>query len=346
LKLCDAAESTIVLVEGDALRFAAGFGTTSTLQEGETIPLSRGSVTGRAVVDRTLIHMADLEKAPAEDFPIALELQRRIGHHAILSVPLMREDRAIGAIALWRMEARPFTEKQIALVETFANQAAIAIENVRLFNATKEALEQQTAISEILRVISSSPTDVQPVLDAIAERAAQLCDASAASMYLTDGETLRHLASKGPSPDAVSHVDSLPISRGSISGRALLERRTIEVDDMLAEGTEYPLSLEIAQRAGHRTVVVVPLFREGKPFGTILLRRQEVRPFSERELACGCSARSRTRADSSRSRTSTNPSFLPTCRTSSGRRSTQSSAFRKCCWKRCSARSTPSSRTT
>ena len=285
LKLCDAAESTIVLVEGDALRFAAGFGTTSTLQEGESIPLSRGSVTGRAVVDRTLIHMADLEKAPAEDFPIALELQRRIGHHAILSVPLMREDRAIGAIALWRMEARPFTEKQIALVKTFADQAAIAIENVRLFNATKEALEQQTAISEILRVISSSPTDVQPVLDAIAERAAQLCDASAASMYLTDGDTLRHLASKGPSPDAVSHVDSLPISRDSISGRALLERRTIEVDDMLAEGTEYPLSLEIAQRAGHRTVVVVPLFREGKPFGTILLRRQEVRPFSERELA-------------------------------------------------------------
>ena len=89
-------------------RFAAGFGTTSTLKEGETIPLSRGSVTGRAVVDRTLIHMADLAKAPEEDFPIGLELQRRIGHHAILPVPLMREDRAIGAIALWRMEARAF----------------------------------------------------------------------------------------------------------------------------------------------------------------------------------------------------------------------------------------------
>src|SRR5438045_9677079 len=100
----------------------------------------------------------------------------------------MREDRAIGAIALWRMEARAFTEKQVALVKTFADQAAIAIENVRLFNATKEALEQQTAISEILRVISSSPTDVQPVLDAIAERAAQLCDAAAASMYLTGGD--------------------------------------------------------------------------------------------------------------------------------------------------------------
>jgi signal transduction histidine kinase/HAMP domain-containing protein len=285
LKLCDAAESTIVLVDGDALRFAAGFGSTQTLAKDELMPLTRGSVTGRAVIDRALIHMEDLAAAPEEEFPIGRELQRRFGHHAILSVPLMREDRAIGAIALWRMEARPFTEKQIALVKTFADQAAIAIENVRLFNATKEALEQQTAVAEILRVISSSPTDVQPVLDAIAESAARLCDAAAASMYLTDGTVLRHLASKGPSPDPVSSVEMLAINRDSISGRALLERRTIEVDDMLAAGTDYPLSVEIAKRFGHRTVVVVPLFREGKPFGTILLRRQEVRPFSERELA-------------------------------------------------------------
>jgi GAF domain-containing protein len=285
LKLCDAAESTIVLVEGDGLRFAAGFGTTQTLAKDELMPLTRGSITGRAVIDRAVIHMGDLAAAPEEEFPIGRELQRRFGHHAILSVPLMREDRAIGAIALWRMEARAFTEKQVALVKTFADQAAIAIENVRLFNETKEALERQTAIAEILRVISSSPTDVQPVLDAIAERAARLCDASAASMYLTDGDTLRHLASKGPSPDPVSHVDTLPIDRNSISGRALLERKTIEVEDMLEMADEYPLSFEIAKRYGHRTVVVVPLFREGKPFGTILLRRQEVRAFGDREIA-------------------------------------------------------------
>src|SRR6202171_5271365 len=285
LKLCDAAESGIFLVDGDTLRFTAGFGNTPTFDEDEVFPLNRGSMTGRAVIDGVAIHMEDLATASEEEFPLGREMQRRIGHHTALAVPLMREDRAIGTFALWRMEARPFSEKQIALVKTFADQAAIAIENVRLFNATKEALEQQTAISEILRVISSSPTDVQPVLDAIAERAAQLCDAPVASMYLPDGDTLRHLASKGTSPDAVSHVDSLPISRDSISGRALLERRTIEVNDTLAGGGEYPLSLEIAQRAGHRTVVVVPLFREGKPFGTILLRRQGVRPFNERELA-------------------------------------------------------------
>src|SRR5213078_1344054 len=159
------------------------------------------------------------------EFPDARANQQKYGFRALLAVPLMREDRAIGAIALWRTEARAFTDKQISLVKTFADQAAIAIENVRLFNATREALEQQTAVAEILRVISSSPTNVQPVLDAIAERAERLCDASAASMYLTEGDMLRHLASKGPSPDPVSTIDALPINRDSISGRALLERK-------------------------------------------------------------------------------------------------------------------------
>jgi signal transduction histidine kinase len=285
LKLCDAAESGIFLAEGEALRFAAGFGSMSTFEEGDLVPLSRGLVVGRAAIDRVTIHHPDIVPLLDTEYPDARVIQEKYGFRALLAVPLMREDRAIGAIALWRTEARAFTDKQIALVKTFADQAAIAIENVRLFNATKEALEQQTAVAEILRVISGSPTDVQPVLDAIAERAARLCDASAASMYLTDGDMLRHLASKGPSPDPVSSIDTLPINRDSISGRALLERKTIEVGDMLAEGAEYPLSLEIAERFGHRTVVVLPLFREGKPFGTILLRRKEVRPFSEREVA-------------------------------------------------------------
>ncbi len=156
---------------------------------------------------------------------------------------------------------------------------------MRLFNETKDALDQQTAISEILRVISSSPTDVKPVLDAIAERAARLCDASVASMYLIDGPDLRLLASKGPTPDPVQNVEALPIDRGSLSGRAVLERKTIQVPDMLTESAEYPLSAEMAHRFGHRTVVVTPLYREGQPFGTILLRRKEVHPFSDQEMA-------------------------------------------------------------
>src|SRR5438477_2404661 len=201
LNLCSAAESGIFLVEGDALRFAAGFGSMSTFQEGDRIPLSRGLVIGRATIDRRTIHHPDIVDLLDTDYPDARAHQEKFGFRAILAVPLMREDRAIGGIVLWRTEARAFTEKQVALVKTFADQAAIAIDNVRLFNATKEALEQQTAVAEILRVISSSPTDVRPVLDAIAERAARLCDASTASMYLIEGNLLHHLASKGPSPD-------------------------------------------------------------------------------------------------------------------------------------------------
>ncbi len=147
------------------------------------------------------------------------------------------------------------------------------------------SLEQQTAISEILRVISDSPGNVQPVLDAIAERAARLCEASAASIYLTDGDRLRHVASQGSLPDPSANVETVPVDRTSMSGCALLEGRTIHVRDMQAEGAEYPLSREFSQRFGHRSMVVTPLYREGQPFGTILLRRQEVRPFTDREVA-------------------------------------------------------------
>ena len=285
LKLCDAAQTTISLVEGENLHFVAKGSESFPTAMGDVHPLSRGLVVGRAILDRTTIHLKDIALVPEDDYPLARELQRRLGHHTLLAVPLMREDHAIGAISLWRMEARLFSEKQVALVQTFAQQAALAIDNVRLFNETKEGLEQQTAIAEILRVISASPTDVQPVLDAIAERAARHCDASAASMYLTEGNVLRHLASKGPSPDPVTHIDTLPINRESITGRALLDGQTIQVRDMHAEGGEFPASYEIARRIGHHSVVATPLYREGHAFGVIVLRRQEVRPFTEREIA-------------------------------------------------------------
>ena len=285
LRLCDAAQSGIFLVDGAALRHAAGFGSMATFEEGEMTPLTPNRVVGRATLDRTTIHLPDILALPDSEYPVSRENQRKFGFRALLAVPLMRENRAIGAMSLWRPDARPFTDKQIALVKTFADQAAIGIDNVRLFNETKEALEQQTAISEILQVISSSPTDVQPVLDAIAERAARQCDASSASMYLIDGQVLRHLASKGPAAEPVTHVDTLPIDRRSVSGRALLERTALQIDDMLAHTADFPLSAELAQRYGHRSVVVMPLFREGRPFGTILLRRQEVRPFNEREMS-------------------------------------------------------------
>jgi signal transduction histidine kinase/HAMP domain-containing protein len=285
LKLCDAAQTVIALVEGENLRWVARGSASLPTAVGDVLPITRGVVAGRAIIDRTTIHLEDIALESEAEYPVGREMQRRLGHHTLLAVPLMREDHAIGAIALWRMEARLFSEKQVALVQTFARQAAIAIDNVRLFNQTREGLEQQTAISEILRTISSSPTDVAPVLDAIADRAVALCGASAASIHLTDGNVLRHVASKGETPEEATATALLPVSRDSISGRAVLERKTIHVHDVLSEASEYPVGAEISRRVGNRTLLVTPLYREGQPFGTILLRRKEVRPFSEREIA-------------------------------------------------------------
>ena len=291
--LCDAPFAFVVLIERDELRPVAAYSTGGGRDTGYDdpvelkgpFPLDRGYVTGRATLDHETIHHADIVPLLDSEYPGAKPVQKRFGFRAILAVPLMRESGVYGVILIWRREPRAFTADQIALLQTFARQAAIAIDNVRLFNETKEALDEQTAVAEILRVIAGSPTDVQPVLEAIAERAARLCDASVASMYLTDGDTLRLLASKGPTPDPVTNVEVLRIDRRSLSGHAVLERRTIQVPDLIAAGARYPLSVEIAHRLGHRSVVVTPLCRDEQPFGTILLRRREVRPFSDHEIA-------------------------------------------------------------
>jgi transcriptional regulator with GAF, ATPase, and Fis domain len=191
VKLCDAVDATIFLREGDRLRSAARYGTTQFVVEtGQFIPLTRGSVTGRAVLDGVVVAMQDLALAPEREFPVSRELQRQLGHHAVVSVPLIREDRAIGAIALWRMEAREFTDRQIALVKTFADQAAIAIENVRLFDEVQartreltESLQQQTATADVLKVISRSAFDLQTVLDTLTASACRLCEAKGASIW-------------------------------------------------------------------------------------------------------------------------------------------------------------------
>jgi len=283
--LCNGIVSAVSRFDGELVHLVAFCGVSADADHAmrSAFPMRPGprSITGRVVVARAPVQIPDVLQDP--DYALKDEA-RESGYRSNLAVPMLRDGEVIGSIVVCRAEVGMFPEQQIRLLQTFADQAAIAIENVRLFNETKEALEQQTAVAEILRAISASPTDVQPVLDAIAERAARLCDAAAASMYLTDGNVLRHLASKGPSPDPVSSVEVMPVDRESISGCALLERRTIMVEDMREAGSEYPLSAEIARNSGARTVVVVPLTADDEPFGTIVLRRQEVRPFSEREL--------------------------------------------------------------
>jgi signal transduction histidine kinase len=244
-------------------------------------PLNRRWPTGRAVVDRQTMHVHDLAEVGTE-FPQSKPTQQVSGTRTVLATPLMRESLPIGAIAIRRTEVRPFTDKQIALLKTFADQAVIAIENVRLFNETKEALEQQTATSEILGVIASSPTDIQPVLDAVAENAARLCDAIDGVISRPEGDKLRLVAKYGAMPVP----EFLPFSRGFPAGRAVLDRQTIHVHDILAEiETEYPDARIPQQLTGTRTVLMTPLLREGVAIGCISVRRTEVRPFTDKQIA-------------------------------------------------------------
>ena len=283
-KICDAPDARIFLAEGDRMRHAAGFGDMPVVVERP--PLVRGSAIGRAIIDRATIYIQDIEAETGEDYAVSREIATQAGWRSNLSIPLMCEDRALGAISLRRREVRPFTEKQISLLRTFADQAAIAIENVRLFNETKEALERQTATAEILKVISSSPTDIRPVFDTVAQNAARLCDAPDVVIVMADGQTLQFAASAGPFGRTFEPSFAIPINRDSVAGRVFLERKTIHIDDLAAvTEDEYPVGRALQRRHGHRTMVAVPLLRGDTALGDIVVLRKEVKPFSEKQIA-------------------------------------------------------------
>src|SRR6266567_2148222 len=220
-RLCEAYDANIVLRRDNRLVLAAHHGRIHDASAiaralgtigGFTLSLDRGTLGGRTVLDARTVHIADVQ-VEAEEFPEASENARRLGFHTMLSVPLMREGVAIGAIQLPRTEVRLFTERQVALLKTFADQAVIAIENVRLFKELEarnrdltEALEQQTATSEILRVISRSQTDVQPVFDTIVRSAVRLCAGLFSSLLRFDGELIHHVADYNFTPEALEEL--------------------------------------------------------------------------------------------------------------------------------------------
>ncbi|HEX6437915.1 MAG TPA: GAF domain-containing protein, partial [Candidatus Binatia bacterium] len=284
-RLCEAQDAVIYRLDGDVLRRAAICGL---IPMRETpLRLSRGTTSGRAVVDRQTIHIHDIDAESETEFPDIDKTGREGGSRARtrLAVPLLHEGVALGTILIRRMEARPFTDKQIALLKSFADQAVIAIENARLFQELTEALEQQIATSEILRVIASSPTDIQPVLNAVAENAARLCDASDAVIFRYDSDLARSVASYGSIPLARAMGEEHRTTRGSPPGRAMLDRKTIHVHDIVAEfDTEFPESRARHQISGSRTVLATPLLREGASIGAIMIRRTEVRPFSDKQI--------------------------------------------------------------
>src|SRR5215813_6919365 len=294
-RLCAAADASIFRLDGDVLRVVAHHGPIP-YPLGFVLPAVRGTVNGRSVLDRQAIQVADLTEA--EEFPEGRAFGSNLGFRTVLSVPLLREGVAIGTIALRRTEVRLFTDKQIALLRTFADQAVIAIENVRLFKELQEknraltqahahvteALDRQTATSEILRVISSSPTDVQPVFDAIAASATRLCEALNALVHRFDGQLLHVVAYHNVAPervDALLRSYPRPADRGSVSGRVVLTRGVVHVEDINAD-PEY--NLPQATTVGYRTALGVPMLREGEAIGLILVARAEPGPFSDNEI--------------------------------------------------------------
>jgi signal transduction histidine kinase len=278
-RLCEAYDASIWRPDGDRLRVVAHHGP---ITQVESAPF-RGSVVGRSVFDKQTLHIADIQRR-ADEFPATSEYAKRVGFRTGLFVPLMREGVAIGAIGLRRTEERLFTERQVALLQTFANQAVIAIENTRLLNELRESLQQQTATADVLKVISRSTFDLQTVLDALVQSAARLCKADIAAIARLKGEIYQHAASYGFPPDLHDFMSRIQFNpgRGTIVGRTALGRNVVHVSDVLDE-PEYILG-DAIKRLGARTMLGVPLLREGIPIGVIVLIRRIVRRFTDRQI--------------------------------------------------------------
>jgi len=291
-RLCEANDVQIYKVDGDLLRQVTHFGPIPALQDGEALPLKRGLVTGRAVLEHRTIHIEDMHQLDETEFPDSVALQKRLGHRTALATPLLREGNAIGAIVIRRNEVHPFSQKQISLLGTFADQAAIAIENVRLFNELQErnreiteSLEQQTATSEILQVIASSPTEIQPVLDIIAQNAAQLSGWDDALIDIEEQGILRVAAHYGNIP-MMPVGEGIPLNRDSVAGRAVRDGRTLQtIHRQPGDESEYPEGDKWAQKYGYRMTCSVPLLREGKAIGAITIRCDQPNLLNKKQIS-------------------------------------------------------------
>jgi len=257
------------------------------------ITLDRGSVVGRTALERHSVHIVDCLADPEYKMLEAASLGK---HRTLLGVPLLRDGEAIGVIGLLRTSVKPFTQKQIELVENFSDQAVIAIENARLFNELRQSLEQQTATSEVLQTISSSPSDVEPVFVAMLEKAVRICDAKFGNIYRWDGKALHLVSSHNTPPafaEARSHSPHRPAEPSaeastSVPGRMATTKSTIHVADLAADPAyveRHPQTVAAVELGGVRTLLAVPMLKEGELIGAFALSRQEVRPFTDKQIA-------------------------------------------------------------
>jgi signal transduction histidine kinase len=291
-RLSEADMAQILRPRDTAYYNAASYGFSSEYVESHktlTFPPGRGSLTGRVLLAGKPVQIPDVLADPEYS---NLEPQRLGGYRTHLGVPLLRDGTPIGVILVSRRTVRPFDGKQIELVSTFADQAVIAIENTRLFEAEQESkrelqasLQQQTATADVLKVISRAAFDLPKVLDTLVESAASLCDSFDTAILQKDGDLLRIVSHRGqiPSIGPVGKA-TLPLTRAATVGRAVLDRETIHVADLQSETDDYPEGSAIAKRLGFRTILTVPLLAGSEAIGAISLRRATVRAFTDRQI--------------------------------------------------------------
>ena len=290
-RLTGAQYGLVFRFDGEWIHVASSFGVNpqgvAALLQVFLMRLDGLSITGRAIRDRAVVNVADLlAESDADYAPRLKQVIEVAGFRSGLSVPMLRDRQVIGAITVNRAETGGFDVKQVDLLRTFAAQAVIAIENVRLFNETKEALEQQTATAEVLRVISSSPTDLDPIYRTILESMTRLCESQIGALFLFDGERLHAAATHGLTPEFESILQRgrPKPSHETTTRLAALERRTVHVADLLSDSTFSPTPRDLYERENVRTVLSVPMLRESKLIGVITTWRRQVRPFDDRQI--------------------------------------------------------------
>ena len=297
VRICDANFGNIYRWDGEVLHLLASHNTPPALADARKhSPLRPYAETpvGRMVVHKAAFHSADMTAMPGyidRSDPAAVAAVELGGVRAILAIPMLKENEMIGSFSVYRQEVRPFTDKQIALVTNFAAQAVIAIENARLLNELRESLQEQTATSEVLQVISSSPGDLQPVFASMLEKAVRICDATFGNIYRWDGDALQLVATHNTPPAYAEHRKHSPFraEQNNSVAQMITSKKVVHLLDAAANETyatrRDPTVVAAVELGGIRSALIVPMLKEDELVGAFIVSRQEVRPFTEKQIA-------------------------------------------------------------